>query len=277
VIFGAAALGGMRQDRADELLEVLLEHGVNHLDTAADYGDSELRIGPWMREHRERFFLATKTGQRSGPAARASLERSLERLRVDHVDSVQLHNLVEEDEWEEALGPGGALEALVQAREEGLTGFIGVTGHGLRIVDMHRRALERFDFDSVLFPYNFVLSRIDSYQRSVDALRATCAEKGVACQTIKSMARRRWRDDSESHFSWYEPIRTEAAIARAARWVLAEGDLFLLTSSDARLLRTTLAAVESGPVERPSDDEMAADAAELEMAALFDGAELERI
>src|SRR5579862_4459711 len=139
VIFGAAALGRMSQERADELLPVLLEFGVNHIDTAASYGDSELRLAPWMAEHRDRFFLATKTGERTGDGARASLERSLTRLGVDSVDLIQLHNLVEPDEWETAHGPGGAVEALARARDEGLVRFIGVTGHGLRIAGMHRR------------------------------------------------------------------------------------------------------------------------------------------
>src|SRR5207247_11206909 len=161
VIFGAAALGRMRQERADELLPVLVEFGVNHLDTAAGYGDSELRLAPWLATRRDEFFLATKTGERTGASARAGLELSLERLGVDHVDLVQLHNLVEEDEWEVALGPGGAAEALAQARDEGLTRFVGVTGHGLRIARMHLRSLERFDFDSVLLPYNFVLLQDD--------------------------------------------------------------------------------------------------------------------
>src|SRR5438045_2857415 len=153
-IFGAAALGSVTQAEADRTLELILEHGVNHLDTAADYGDSELRLAPWLAQHRDRFFLATKTGERSGTGARASLERSLERLGVDRVDLIQLHNLVEEGDWEQAHAPGGAVEALARARDEGLTRFIGVTGHGTRIPGMHFRSLERFDFDSVLFPYN---------------------------------------------------------------------------------------------------------------------------
>ena len=162
VIFGAAALGSMRQERADQVLATLLEFGVNHIDTAASYGDSELRIAPWMAEHRGRFFLATKTGERSGDSARASLELSLTRLGVDSVDLIQLHNLVEPDEWEMAHGPGGAVEALSQARDEGLARFIGVTGHGLRIAGMHLRSLERFDFSSVLLPYNYTLMSDDA-------------------------------------------------------------------------------------------------------------------
>src|SRR4051794_26017414 len=155
VIFGAAALGGMRQEKADGVLEQLLAAGVNHLDTAASYGDSELRIGPWMAEHRSRFFLATKTGERRGDDARRQLEASLQRLQGDSVDLIQLHNLVEPEEWEVAHGPGGAVEAMAKARDEGLVRDIGVTGHGHRIAGMHLRSLERFDFASVLLPYSF--------------------------------------------------------------------------------------------------------------------------
>ena len=157
VIFGAAGLGRVTQERADEVLPILLEFGVNHLDTAASYGDSELRLAPWLATRRDDFFLATKTGDRDGAGARASLERSLTRLGVDHVDLVQLHNLVEPEEWEQAHAPGGAVEALARARDEGLTRFLGVTGHGLRIAGMHLRSLERFEFDSVLMPYNYTL------------------------------------------------------------------------------------------------------------------------
>src|SRR5688500_6388410 len=197
----------MRQARADEVLQQLLDAGVNHLDTAASYGDSELRIGPWMAEHRGRFFLATKTGEWRGDAARAELERSLQRLQVDSVDLIQLHNLVEPEEWEVAHGPGGAVEAMVQAREEGLVRFIGVTGHGERIARMHLRSLERFPFDSVLLPYSFVGLQRDAYRADVDELLARCAEQQVAVQTIKAVARRRWPDDHTGRrFSWYQPI-----------------------------------------------------------------------
>src|SRR5580658_2228953 len=170
VIFGAAALGRMSQESTDQLLPTLLEFGVNHIDTAAGYGDSELRLAPWMATRRGDFFLATKTGDRTGVEARSSLERSLERMGVDQVDLIQLHNLVEDDEWDVAHGPGGAVEALAAARDEGLVRFIGVTGHGLRIPGMHLRSLARFDFDSVLFPYNFALLQIPDYRAEVEAL-----------------------------------------------------------------------------------------------------------
>ena len=284
VIFGAAALGSMRQERADELLPLLLRHGVNHVDTAPSYGDSELRLAPWMADHRHRFFLATKTDERTGDGARAQLERSLARLGVDAVDLIQLHNLVEEDEWDVAHGPGGAVAALAQAREEGLVRFVGVTGHGTRIARMHLRSLERFPFDSVLLPVSYVALRSDAYRADVEALLGVCAERGVAVQTIKAVARRRWPHDAEGRrFSWYEPLRAPAPLARAVRWVLAQDRLFLNTTSDATLLPAVLAAAEEalagGPfsAEAPGDDEMRADVESLAIAPLFDGSALERI
>jgi aryl-alcohol dehydrogenase-like predicted oxidoreductase len=285
VIFGAAALGSMRQERADELLGLLLEHGVNHIDTAASYGDSELRVGPWMRKHRSDFFLATKTGDRTGDGARASLERSLSRLEVDHVDLIQLHNLVESDEWDVAHGPGGAVEALARARDEGLCRFVGVTGHGNRIARMHLRSLDRFPFDSVLLPYSYVGLQDPAYQADVEELLGVCAAQGVAVQTIKSVARRRWPADHEGpRFSWYQPLDAGAgdggALERAVRWVLANPQVFLNSSSDARLLRAILAAASNvaGGGAAPSDAEMAADVAAQEAEPLFDGTDtLERI
>ena len=277
VIFGAAALSRMSQERSDQLLPVLDEFGVNHVDVAASYGEAELRLAPWLAGRREDFFLATKTGDREGPAARASLERSLERLGVDSVDLIQLHNLVEADEWEVAHGPGGAVEALVAAREEGLVRWIGVTGHGLRIAAMHLRSLERFDFDSVLFPLNHSLMDNAGYRRDVEALVETCERRDVAMQTIKSLARRRWPEDAEGpRYSWYEPLREPEAIGRAVRFVLSGSPFFLNTSSDATLLRSTLEAA-SGDLSLPGDDEMLSGEEALGVMPLFDGQELERI
>jgi aryl-alcohol dehydrogenase-like predicted oxidoreductase len=268
VIFGAAALGGMKQERADTVLELLLEYGINHIDTAASYGESELRIGPWMREHRKRFFLATKTGDRSYEGARASLHRSLERLRVDQLDMIQLHNLVDEKEWETALGARGALEAIVEARAQGLVRFIGVTGHGTRVAAMHQRSLERFAFDSVLFPYNFTMMSIGQYANDAEALLKLCNQRGVATQTIKSVARRRWQNGTDRKFSWYEPLRDRDAIRRAVHFVLSRPGLFLNSSSDAGLLRDTLDAA-SDAVKAPARAELEADVARYEMAPLF--------
>ena len=275
-VFGAAALGRVSQEKADAALELLLRHGVNHIDVAASYGDAELRIGPWMAEHRGRFFLATKTGERTADGARAELERSLQRLQVDAVDLIQLHNLVEEDEWAAALGPGGALDALVQARDEGLVRFIGVTGHGTRIAAMHRRSLERFRFDAILLPYSFVAMQDAAYRADVEPLLETCAARGVAVQTIKAVARRRWPADHDGpRFSWYEAIRDDAALARAVGWVLADDRVFLNTTSDLTLLAAVLDAA-ADPV-RPSVEELRADLDALDVRPLFDGGALERI
>lgn len=277
VIFGAAALGSMSQERADATLAVIDAAGVNHIDTAASYGDSEIRLRPFLASHRDRYFLATKTGERAGDAARAELEQSFERMGVDSVDLVQLHNLVEPDEWEVAFAPGGAVAALARARDEGLVRFIGVTGHGTRIPAMHLRSLERFDFDSVLFPYNWSMLSSDAYRADVEALRSLCAERSVAIQTIKSIARRRWSDDHAGpRHSWYEPLRGPELIGRAVRYVLGEPDLFLNSTSDADLLPLVLdAAAAAGP--QPTDDEMAADAERDGITPLFDGGALEVI
>jgi len=268
VLFGAAALGSMAQERADAVLELLLEFGVNHIDTAEGYGDSELRIGPWMERHRGRFFLATKTRHRDGETARADLERSLERLRTDRLDLIQLHNLVQEDDWQRAFAPGGAVEALARARDEGLVRHLGVTGHGTRAPELHRRSLERFDFASVLAPCNWTMLQDAQYAREFEALVALCRERGVAVQTIKSIARRRWDGPPERAYSWYEPLHDPEAIRRAVHFVLARPGLFLNTSSDARLLRTTLEAA-SEPAAAPADAQMRADAAAHGITPLF--------
>lgn len=280
VIFGAAALGGMSQERADATLELVARAGVNHVDTARSYGESEVRLAPWLRDHRSSVFLATKTGERTGDGARAELEQALTRLGVDHVDLLQLHNLVEPDEWETAFSPGGVVEAMVRARDEGLIRFLGVTGHGLRIASMHQRSLDAFPFDSVLLPFSPVLMAIDSYAADVATLRETCAERGVAVQTIKAVARRRWRDDDEQlKFSWYEPIRDRDAVERAMRFVLSTDDLFLNTTSDANLLADVLdiATGLEWPVEAPSAADLVADTERHGIEPLFDGAALERI
>ena len=276
VIFGAAALGSMSQDRADETMSVVESYGVNHIDTARSYGESELRLAPWLSEHRGDVFLATKTGERSGPDARNELEESLTRMGVDHVDLIQLHNLVEPEEWEVAFAPGGVVEALATAREEGLCRFIGVTGHGLRIPAMHLRSLHAFDFDSVLLPYNFVLLERPDYRADFEALVELCAERQVAVQTIKAIARGRWAGSREGKFSWYEPLTDPAAIGRAVNYVLSDEQRFLNTTSDATLVPIILAAA-SADLVAPSHDDLRADVENFGITSLFDGGDLERI
>jgi aryl-alcohol dehydrogenase-like predicted oxidoreductase len=267
-IFGAAALGAVSKADADRALELLLEHGVNHIDVAASYGDAELRIASWLRRHPDRFFLATKTGQRDYHGAREEIRRSLDRLGVASVDSIQLHNLVDAVDWERALGADGALEAAVEAREEGLVRFIGVTGHGLSVPAMHRRSLERFPFDSALCPYNWVQMRDPRYAESFDALAGLCAERGVALQTIKSLASRPWNGRTATAATWYEPLREPADVDLAARWVLGRPDVFLVTTGDVEILPRVLEAAESLG-ERPSDEEMADLLARREQSPLF--------
>ena len=242
VIFGAAALAQVPQRVADETLDVLLEYGVNHIDVAASYGEAEVRLRPLLAREPGRFFLATKTGERQAGPARDELHRSLDRLGVDHVDLLQLHNLADPIEWDIALSPGGALEAAVEAREQGLVRAIGVTGHGTQIAATHRRSLERFDFDSVLLPYNHLTMRNPYYAENFEALYATCQERRVAVQTIKSIALRHWRDRPHTHATWYEPLQRQDDIDLAVWWALSRPGVFVNSVGDVGLLPRVLDA-----------------------------------
>jgi aryl-alcohol dehydrogenase-like predicted oxidoreductase len=268
VIFGAAALGSVSKGDADRALDVLLEHGINHIDVAASYGDAELRIASWLQRNPDTFFVASKTGERTYRAAREEIRRSLDRLGVDRIDSIQLHNLVDVIEWDTALSADGALEAAIEAREEGLVRFIGVTGHGLSVPAMHRRSLERFPFDSVLAPYNYVQMQDPRYAETFEALAAVCAERNVALQTIKSLARRRWDGREHTAATWYEPLRDQADIDLAVSWVLGRPEAFLLTTGDVEILPRLLDAAERFE-RRPTDDEMAGLAARAAAEPLF--------
>jgi predicted aldo/keto reductase-like oxidoreductase len=210
-----------------------------------------------MERHRDRFFLATKTGERTYRPARDQIHRSLGRLRVSHIDLLQLHYLVDPEEWETALGSGGALEAAVEAREQGLVRFIGITGHDLSVAAMHRRALERFDFDSVLLPYNFTIMQNPQYAADFEALVALCAERNVAVQTIKSIVRGSWGSTPRTHSTWYEPLTEQSAIDSAVHWVLGRPGVFLASVGDITLLPKVLDAA-SRRQSRPSDADMQA-------------------
>ncbi len=267
-LFGAAALSRVSQAEADRILEVLLKYGVNHIDTAASYGDAELRIGPWMAKHRGDFFLATKTGERTYQKARDEIRRSLERLQVDQVDLIQLHNLADPEEWEVAMGSGGALEAAIEARDEGLVRFIGVTGHGTGIAAMHLRSLERFDFGSVLLPYNYPMMQNTKYAADFEALVKLCQERNVAVQTIKSIARGPWEEKERSRSTWYEPLEDQADIDRAVHWVLSRPGIFLNTAGDINLLPKVLDAA-SRFESTLSDEAMETVVEQREMTPLF--------
>ena len=267
-LFGGAALAQASQADADRTLELLLRYGVNHIDTAARYGDSELRIGPWMARHRKDFFLATKTGMRTAREAREDIHRSLERLRVDQVDLIQLHSLGHPDDWDQALGPGGALEAAIEARQQGLARFIGVTGHGWTIAAMHRRSLARFDFDAVLLPYNFFMAQNARYRGSFEEVLAICRERNVAVQIIKSIARGPWATADRTHTTWYQPLEAQAEIDQAVHWILDLPGVFLNTAGDLALLPKVLDAA-SRFERRPPDEAMTAMLASRRMTSLF--------
>src|ERR1051326_1238897 len=242
LLFGAAALGSVDQATADRTYETLMQHGINHIDVARSYGAGELRIAPWLKRERDHFFVATKTGARRAREAREELRQSLERLGVDHVDLWQLHNLADPIEWDTALSPGGVIEAAVEARAAGLVRFIGVTGHGAQIAANHRRSLERFAFDSVLLPLNYLTMQLPYYAENFDALAVTCRERNVAVQTIKSIAMRPWRGRMRSHSTWYEPLTEQADIDLAVWWVLGRPGIFLNTVGDVELLPKVLDA-----------------------------------
>ena len=273
VIFGAAALMRVTQPEADRVLETLLESGINHIDVAASYGDSELRVGAWMAEHRRNFFLATKTGERGYEAAREQIRRSLERLQVSQLDLIQLHNLVKEDDWQQALGDAGALRAAVEARDEGLVRFVGVTGHGTQVAHMHLRSLERFDFDSVLLPHNFTMMAQPDYAASFERLLGACRKQRVALQTIKAIAQRRWAEgETPTTTTWYRALEAPEDIECAVHWTLSLPEVFLNTASDPKLLAHTLRAAHrffDGAHEAPSVDAMQAAQARVGAEALF--------
>ncbi len=267
-IFGAAALSSVTQDEADRTLDVLLQYGVNHIDVAASYGDAERRVAPWLRTRRADFFLATKTGERTARNAKEELQRSLERLRVDYVDLWQLHNLADPIEWDIALSPGGVIEAALEAKQQGLVRAIGVTGHGLQIAATHRRSLERFDFDSVLLPYNYVTMQNPYYAENFHALLATCQQRNTAFQTIKSIAYKPWLGREHTNATWYEPLQEQQDIDLAVHWVLKQPGIFLNTVGDIHLLPKVLDAASRFSTGTP-DEEMQSMVERLNMEPLF--------
>jgi aryl-alcohol dehydrogenase-like predicted oxidoreductase len=269
VVFGAAALARADEATADRVLDLLLEHDVNHIDTAARYGDSELLVGRWMPRHRARFFLATKTGERDYAGAREGIRRSLDRLRTDHVDMIQLHALFHPDEWERALGPGGALEACIEARAEGLVRHVGVTGHGWTVAAMHRRSLERFDFDSILMPWNWFAARHATYAPDFERTARLAAERDVAVQTIKGIARGPWAAGAaRDRSTWYQPLEAMDDIRPSVHWLLSRPGVFLCSAGDVNLLPMVLRAAGE-EIARPDDATMEALAARTGMASIF--------
>lgn len=267
-IFGAAALNRASQENADRALDILLRYGLNHIDTAPRYGDAEVFIGRWMKEHRKGFFLATKTAQRTYSMAREEIRRSLDRLQVGQIDLIQLHALVHPDEWDTALGPGGALDAAIEAREKGFLRFIGVTGHGWSVAALHKRSLNRFDFDSVLMPYNYVMHQNERYRKEFEEVLAVCRGRNVAVQTIKGIARGPWAITPQNRNTWYQPLEDPADIDQAVHWVLGRGDVFLNTVGDVNLLAKVLDAATRFQ-GRPTPEAMEEMVRRRQMSSIF--------
>jgi aryl-alcohol dehydrogenase-like predicted oxidoreductase len=268
IILGAAAFSQVTQGETDAAMDLALSYGVNHVDVAASYGEAELRLGSWIGRHGKSFFLATKTGERTAAKAGDEFHRSLERLQVSQVDLLQLHNLVDPHEWDIALGPGGALEAAIEARQQGLVRFIGVTGHGLSVAAMHRRALARFDFDSVLLPLNYLMMQNEGYRHDFLDLYSICQARTVAMQTIKSIVQTPWGNLAPNRATWYRPLENQADLDRAVHWVLGHTGVFLNSVGDVNLLPRVLDAGDRFSTP-PTDEEMQAQVERLEMQPLF--------
>jgi len=269
IIFGAYALSKATQAEADRILNMLLECGVNHIDTAPMYGNAEKCIGPWMKQHRDDFFLATKSRKRTYKGAWKDLQRSLNRLKVDYIDLWQLHGLTNPTGWEKAMGSEGALEAFIEARDKGLARFLGVTGHGNRVPAMHKRSLERFDFDTILLPYNYLLMQNPRYAADFNELVGLCCKRNIAVQTIKSIARRPWESRPKTYNTYfYEPLETQDAIDKSVHWSLGLSDSFLITAGDMQLLPKVLDAANRFD-KRPSDIEMNAIVDEFDIQPIF--------
>jgi aryl-alcohol dehydrogenase-like predicted oxidoreductase len=244
LIYGGAALSDVTQEDADRSIALALEAGINHLDTAADYGDSELRLRPWMPRIRDRIFLATKTGDRTASGAYDGIRRSLERLGVDGVDLIQLHAVGSIDELDRATASGGALEGALRARDEGLARSIGITGHGMRAPATHVEALRRFPFDTVLTPWNYRLSLEEEYRRDFEELVALVREQDAGLMLIKALARNLWRSEAEAtRTTWYEPLEEQPAIDAAVAFALnVDAATGIATPGDVGLLPSVIEA-----------------------------------
>ena len=268
-IFGSVSLSEVSQQEADRVLDLLFEFGVNHIDTAPTYGEAELRLGPWMKRYRDQFFLATKTDEQTYLDAKEQFYRSLDRLQVESVDLIQFHNLIDVVDRETIFGPGGALEFMIEAKTQGLTRYIGITGHGLDTPRFHLQTLERFEFDSVLLPCNYLLMQNPNYAAGFQKLLSYCHRHQIAVQTIKAIARGYWGNNKRSHRTWYEPLTDEEAIAANVHWVLGIPGIFLNTVGELQELPKVLKAA-SNYKQRPSEKHMSFVVEKMKMKTLFD-------
>lgn len=243
-IFGAAAFSKVTQDQADASMQLVIDAGVNHIDVAPSYGDAESRLGPWLSTERDRFFLGCKTYERDKETAVAELRNSLELLQVDSFDLYQLHAVTSMEELDKATAAGGSLEAVIEAREEGLTRYIGITGHGVQSPAVFKEALRRFDFDSVLFPINFVQFADPGFKQDVEELLQVCRERDVGTMIIKSITRGPWGEVEKTHSTWYQPFEEENIIRKAVHFALSQDVTGICTAGDITILPRVLEACE---------------------------------
>lgn len=256
-IFGAAALSEVSQEEADRVMEQIIEAGVNHIDVAPSYGQAELRIGPWMPRERGRFFLGCKTMERTREGAWQEMQESLKRLQIERFDLYQCHAITTMEELDAVTRQGGALEAFVEAREKGLTKYIGITGHGVDAPQIYLEALRRFDFDSILFPLNFVQMANPQYRRYTEELIAACKAKDVGTMVIKTITKAPWGDRPHTATTWYEPFEERDEIQRAVNFALSYEVSGLCTAGDTRVLPLVLDACEKfSPMSQDELEEM---------------------
>lgn len=269
-ILGAVALSGIPQSEADKAMERVIEAGVNHIDVAPSYGDAEVKLGSWMVKERARFFLGCKTAERSKKEAAEELQRSLERLHVDSFDLYQLHGVTNMETLDQVTGAGGALEAILEAREQGLTRFVGITGHGLEAPVVFLEALNRFDFDTVLFPLNFILYANPKYKNDAETLLKQCRRREVGVMIIKSIAQAPWGDGAKTRATWYKPFENEAMIQKGVDFALSQDVTGLCSAGDVNLLPKFLQACENfSPMDADQQAALIAKAEEHE--SIFEG------
>jgi aryl-alcohol dehydrogenase-like predicted oxidoreductase len=256
-IFGAAAFWEIEQKDADKIMEMVIEAGVNHIDVAPSYGQAEQRIGPWMPRERGRFFLGCKTMERTKDGAWNELQGSLKRLQTDRFDLYQLHAVTNMEELDACTMLGGALEALVEARQQGLIRHIGITGHGVDAPRLFIEALSRFDFDSVLFPLNFVQMSNPTYRKDAEELIALCKEKDVGMMIIKSITKGPWGDKEKTATTWYEPFNQMEEIQQAINFALSYEVTGICTAGDIKVLPMVLKACQNfSPMDEPQREAM---------------------
>jgi len=261
VAFGSAAIGRVDQQTADRAIQTAFDHGVNHIDVAPSYGDAELRWKPWMASIRDRVFLGCKTRERTRDAATAELHRSLERLGVDRLDLYQLHAVRRLDELDACTAPGGALEALIEARERGLVKWLGITGHTHDAPATQVEALRRFDFDSVMLPLNFVLYALPEYRRDYERLVEVCQERDVGMQIIKSVAKDPSGDTPHRYTTWYERFDDQELVNRAVAFVLSQPITPLCSAGDVTIMPKVVEAAEAfRPLAQPQQEALLATA-----------------